>query len=164
MKNCYAKNKFRSLLVLMLCLSTFTVSAQTLESKTITGTVSEASTGKALVGARVQAYNNTRFVAMTDGEGRYTLEIPVYVNVLTVTLDGYALRHMALKGQTSGVDLVLYSENFVPVLSPLTNVQNAGSAERFDLSSAISIESEIQSQLGAEVRTVSRSGIPGAGS
>ena len=164
MKNCYAKIKFRGLLVLMLCLLTFTVSAQTLESKTITGTVSEASTGKPLVGARVQAYNNTRFVAMTDGEGRYILEIPVYVNALTVTLDGYALRHMALKGQTSDVDLVLYSENFVPVLSPLTNVQNAGSAERFDLSSAISIESEIQSQLGAEVRTVSRSGIPGAGS
>lgn len=164
MKDCYAKIKFRSLLVLILCLLTFTVTAQTPERKTITGAVSEASTGNPLAGARVQAYNNSQFVAMTNDEGRYTLDIPVYVNALTITLDGYATRQLALKGQTSGVDLVLYSERFVPVLSPLTNVQNAGSAERFDLSSAISIESDIQSQLGAEVRTVSRSGIPGSGS
>ncbi|NLB02906.1 MAG: TonB-dependent receptor plug domain-containing protein, partial [Bacteroidales bacterium] len=146
-----------------MCILTVTVYAQAPENKTITGTVSEASTGNPLAGARVQAYNNSRFVAMTDEEGRYSLDLPVYINALTVTLDGFATQQLALKGQSSAVDAALYPESFIPVLSPLTNVLNAGSAERFDLSSAISIESEIQSQLGAEVRTISRSGIPGTG-
>lgn len=163
MKDCYAKIKFRSIFFLLMCLLTVTVYAQAPENKTITGTVSEASTGNPLAGARVQAYNNSRFVAMTDEEGRYSLDLPVYINALTVTLDGFATQQLALKGQSSAVDAALYPESFIPVLSPLTNVLNAGSAERFDLSSAISIESEIQSQLGAEVRTISRSGIPGTG-
>lgn len=163
MKNCYINMKFGSLLVLFCCLLMVTVSAQTPGRKTITGSVSEASSGLSLSGARVQAYNNSQFVAMTDEEGSFALEVPVYINVLSIRLDGYADGQLALKGQETGLEALLYPESFVPMLSPITNVHNSGSADRFDLSSAISIESEIQAQLGAEVRSISRSGIPGTG-
>ena len=48
------------------------------EVRTITGTVFDAATNQPIAGVRVQATGHKRVTTMTDGEGKYKLNIPSY--------------------------------------------------------------------------------------
>ena len=54
----------------------------------VTGYVTDAALSTPMAGVKVQAYNISRYSAMTKEDGSFTIRIPDYVSSLTFSLDG----------------------------------------------------------------------------
>ncbi len=74
--------------------------------KTITGIVTDAETGEALIGANVMLENATGTI--TDIDGSYTLKIPEGANLVTFSYTGYQKQVVSIDGQTE-VDIKMSS-------------------------------------------------------
>ncbi len=129
--------------------------------RTITGTVYDAATNMPMAGVRVQATGHSRITAMTNAEGKYELNVPSYVTLLSFSTPEYLLVQRPV-GDNDIVNVRLYSDKFQENYS---NELNFTAERGFDngISSAVTIDSEIQNQLGADVRSIMRSGTPGVG-
>ncbi len=75
---------------------------------TVTGTVTDASTGEGIVGASVVLKGSTTQWAMTDDMGSFSLSVPAN-GVLEVTFLGYTTQEVPVNGRTS-IDIVLVPE------------------------------------------------------
>jgi TonB-linked SusC/RagA family outer membrane protein len=130
-------------------------------TKTVTGTIIDAATGQPMAGVIVSAYGNQRQTTMTGEDGRYELKVPEYVNSVLMRVDGYNLQQTAIAdGRADGR---LYRDTFKETYSRATNANIGSTANDFSNTSEISIDPLVSQQLGADMRTISRSGIPGMG-
>lgn len=130
-------------------------------TKTVTGTVTDAATGKPLAGVIVTAYGDARYSAMTDEKGQYELKAPAYTRSVTMRIEGYDLLQKAVADNTA--DGRLYHEAFSDNYRPNTVATVSAEASRFDNTSEVSIDPLIQQQLGGDLRSTTRNGIPGVG-
>ena len=73
---------------IMMLLVSLTMTAQD-NFKTVKGQVVDAATQKPLAGVIVAAYGNDKYSAMTDEQGRYTLNVPDYVSSVQMRIEGY---------------------------------------------------------------------------
>ena len=145
---------------IMMLLVSLTMAAQD-SFKTVKGQVIDAATQKPLVGVIVAAFGNDKYSAMTDEQGRYTLNVPQYVNSVQMRIDGYNFTQCAIvDGEANGK---LYNEAFTEVYKQQTNAIQSSEANRFANTSEVSIDPLIAQQLGADVRSVSRGGNVGLG-
>ena len=135
--------------------------AATNELRTITGTVYDAATNTPMPGVRVQATGHKRITAMTDAEGRYKLSIPSYVTLLNFSTDEFLLVQKAV-GNRDIINVRLYSDKFAGNYDK-DIVVNAERGFEDEDSWALSVDADIQSKLGADVRSIARSGTPGMG-
>ena len=155
---------------LVLLVGTSTVSAQTeavAEQKAteqleeITGTVYDAVTQEVIPGVRVEALNNNRYTAMTKPDGTFTIKVPAHVASLYISTPGY--ESVIIKARQKGdIKVNLYDEKFSSFVENGFDV-TAKSEAVIDMSKATSLETEVQNQLGADVRTIMRSGTVGLG-
>jgi hypothetical protein len=121
----------------ILLLVSLTMAAQE-NSKTVTGQVVDAATKQPLVGVIVAAYDNDKYSAMTDEEGRYTLKVPDYVSSVQMRIDGYNFLQCAIAdGVANGQ---LYNEAFTEVYKRQTNAIQSSEANRFANTSEISVD------------------------
>ena len=135
--------------------------AQTDEVRTITGTVYDAATNTPMAGVRVQATGHVRVTAMTDAEGKYRLNVPSYVTLLNFSTQGYSLVQKAV-GNADVVNVRLYPSDFSANYSE-DIVLAAERGFKDEDSWALSADADIQNKLGADVRSITRSGTPGIG-
>ena len=127
----------------------------------ITGRVTDAATGQPLAGVIVSAYDNSRTSTMTDEEGRYELSVSDHTRSVLMRVDGYSLQQTAISdGKADGR---LYSNAFRQTYHRTTSATISAEATEFDNTAALSPDPLIAQQLGADMRSVSRSGIPGLG-
>ena len=155
---------------LVLLVGTSTVSAQTeavAEQKAteqleeITGTVFDAATQEVIPGVRVEALNNNHYTAMTKPDGTFTIKVPAHVASLYISTPGY--ESVIIKARQKGdIKVNLYDEKFSSFVENGFDV-TAKSEAVIDMSKATSLETEVQNQLGADVRTIMRSGTVGLG-
>lgn len=124
----------------------------------VSGTVTDAATGKPLAGVSVEAYGNHRFTAMTDEEGRYELRVPDYVSSVSMRVDGYLMQQRPVGRHPENVDAQLYNSTFSPTYRRTTTGTTDRQATGFDNTSEESIDPLIAQRLGADVRSVSRGG------
>ena len=144
----------------ILLLVSMTMAAQE-NSKTVTGQVVDAATKKPLVGVIVAAYDNDKYSAMTDEEGRYTLKVPDYVSSVQMRIDGYNFQQCAIAdGVANGY---LYNESFTEFYKRKTDAIQSSEASGFDNTAEVSIDPFIAQRLGADVRSVARGGNVGLG-
>lgn len=129
----------------------------------IKGKVVDAATGEPLAGAQLQAYNNKNYTAMTDENGEYTINVPEFVTSLAVKLEGYNLNQTSINGRTANVDVKLYADSYLPDYVAKTAGNKKVSTAGFENSTSITIDQDIQDRLGADVRSIQRSAIPGQG-
>ena len=129
--------------------------------RTIVGTVYDAATNLPMAGVRVQATGHVKVTTMTNAEGKYKLSVPLYVTMLNFSTPEYLLVQRPV-GNKDVVNVRLYSDKFSDNYSDDIIVTAERSLES-ENSSAISIDTEIQNQLGADVRSVTRSGAIGIG-
>jgi TonB-linked SusC/RagA family outer membrane protein len=138
----------------------------------ISGVVTDEATGRPLVGAQIKVAG-TPYSAFADEEGQFTIEAPSPQEVLVITAPDYAMREFPLLGQQTVV-IQLYRQGFSSgyetIKTILGNAQRkalslaaAAQTNDFSNSSAIALESDVQARLGSDVRTITRSGIPGIG-
>jgi TonB-linked SusC/RagA family outer membrane protein len=130
-------------------------------TKTVKGQVVDAATGQPLAGVIVTAYGENRYSAMTDDQGRYELVAPKYVNSVSMRVDGYNLMQKAISDGVA--DGRLYHESFSSTYKRTTEATLNAEATNFSNTAFVSIDPLVAQQLGADVRSVSRSGIPGLG-
>ena len=155
---------------LVLLVGTSTVSAQTEtvanqkaaeQLEEITGTVYDAATQEVIPGVRVEALNNNRYTAMTKPDGTFTIKVPAHVASLYISTPGY--ESVIIKARQKGdIKVNLYDEKFSSFVENGFDV-TAKSEAVIDMSKATSLETEVQNQLGADVRTIMRSGTMGIG-
>ncbi|MBO5710366.1 MAG: TonB-dependent receptor plug domain-containing protein, partial [Rikenellaceae bacterium] len=127
----------------------------------IVGVVYDAATNETLAGVRVEALGNKRYTAMTKPDGTFAIKIPAFVASLYVSTPGYEA--IVVKAR-QGKDLVLYlyDEAFSTFVENKFDV-TAKSEAHIDVTKAKTLETEVQNQMGADVRTITRSGTIGLG-
>ena len=131
--------------------------------KEISGKVVDAITGEPLAGAQIKAYNNSYYTAMAGEDGSYTISVPTFVTSLSTVLEGYNMTRTAVNARTSGVVIGLYTDRFLSTYEAKTSASKSVETKGFGQSTAITADQEIQNRLGADVRTIQRSAIPGLG-
>lgn len=151
----------KTLLTISMLAASMTVASQ--DTISVSGTVTDAATGKPLAGVSVEAYGNNRFTAMTDEEGRYELKVPDYVSSVSMRVDGYQMQQRAVGIHTDRVDARLYSNAFSSTYRRSTTGTLDRMAENFENTSAESIDPLIHERLGADIRSISRGGNQGVG-
>jgi TonB-linked SusC/RagA family outer membrane protein len=100
---------------------------------------------------------------MTTEDGTYSIKVPEFVTSLVLKVEGYNLNQTSINNRTKGVDASMLSDVFTEHYQNKTVATKSTSAVGFDLSGDINIEPQIQSKLGSDVRTITRSGLPGVG-
>ena len=145
---------------IMMLLVSLTMTAQD-NFKTVKGQVVDAATQKPLAGVIVAAYGNDKYSAMTDEQGRYTLNVPDYVSSVQMRIDGYNFAQSAIADGVANAKL--YNEVFTEVYKRQTNALLSSEANHFANTSEVSIDPLIAQQLGADVHSVSRGGNVGLG-
>lgn len=129
----------------------------------ISGIVKDAATGLPLAGVHVQAYANDKYTAMTEPDGTYTIKVPTFVTSLSLIVDGYDMVQCAINNRKTGVDGLLYANTFKDNYAITTSATKSKTAGNYDLVNDLSLEPQIQANLGSDIRTIMRSGQPGAG-
>ncbi len=128
----------------------------------VTGTIVDAATGKPLAGVQVQTLGDRRFTAMTEENGTFKMQVPAFATSLYVFTAEYASVQVPI-GRDRKVSVKMLSDKFNPMYGKGTTI-TAQSKLQANSATALTIESEVGDQLGADVRTISRSGAPGIGS
>ncbi len=131
------------------------------QENVVTGTVYDAATNVPIPGVRVQATGHKRVTTMTDAEGKYKLAVPSYVTLLTFSTTDYLTVQKPV-GNRDVINVRLYSDKFQENYSQDVLITSEREFEE-GVSAALTIDSDIQNKLGADVRTVNRSATPGIG-
>ena len=113
-----------------------------------------AATFKPIDGARVQAFNDRRYSTMTDEQGNYTINVPVFVTSLYVTVPQFNDQQVAIANGTVAPVAALQSTELKSIYQPTTSI-NSTAVANIDMSSSISIDSDIEKQLGVHISIVS---------
>ena len=126
--------------------------------KEVSGYVYDAATKKPLAGVKVQALNNRFYSALTEDDGKYTINVPEFVDVLFINIQDYNTAQLALKGAANqnvylnkGMKKDFYFDG-----TSMNNNQTAWLNEP----NALTVEEEIEKELGGSVRTINRGGMP----
>ncbi|MBR1547198.1 MAG: SusC/RagA family TonB-linked outer membrane protein [Prevotella sp.] len=135
--------------------------AQGINTTTVKGKVVDAATGKPLAGVIVSASADKRITAMTNDDGTYELKMPEYIRSVVMRVEGYnLLQQTVVDGKADGR---LYSSSFSETYKASTTATMKAEATEFSNNSELSIDPLIAQQLGADVRSTGRGGIPGLG-
>ncbi len=133
------------------------------KTRTVKGYVLDAATGAPVSGAIVKAAGVQGYSALTNDQGQYTLNVPVFSSSVYITYPDYNAASLGLAKGDDQKTVKLYSTVFAADYSEDANVTVDKSANDFHYSSATNIKEEVQKQLGAYAYTTSRSGMPGVG-
>ena len=130
--------------------------------KEVSGTIYDAATGKPLSGVQIQALGNARYAAMTNEDGTFTIKVPTFTTSLYLFTSQYASQQVSIAG-VNNIQAKMLSDKFNEMYTNGTKLGNEASLKA-QVSTQTSIEDLIGEKLGADVRTVKRSGAPGIGS
>ena len=134
------------------------------ETRTVKGLVVDATTQKPVSGAIVRAAEIDGYSVLTEDNGSYELKVPVFTTSLFVTSPDYNPVRIGLVKDELQKTASLFPPTFDAEYGAQTNARNDYAATDMHYTNALNIKDEIQKQLGAEVHTITRSGMPGVGS
>ena len=127
----------------------------------VSGVVYDAATRTPLAGVRVVAHGNPKYSAMTNEEGTYSLEVPKFVSLLDLAAPGYNLVQMAVSEKKQ--EVYIYSEQFSNNYNADIRITDVAEAGDFSLSTALTIDQEINTHLSGDLRSITRGGTPAMG-
>ena len=130
---------------------------------TLTGVVVDEATNSPIAGVRVQTLGDKRYTAMTDDKGTFTIKLPDYATSLYVQAPRYMPQQVAIESNKSGglIQISLLSNKFKSMYTDGT--EYTASKEFKVKGGGLILDDEIQSSLGADIRSISRSGMVDGG-
>ena len=134
---------------------------KTYEMKSVAGTITDAATGQPMGGVRVQAFQLPRYSTLTEEDGTYKLDVPVFCHALILDAPDYNLLQLAIKGET-GQDASLLSAHFRGFYTDETSI-TAQNKIMLSETSSISVETDMQNLLAGDIHSSSRAALPGQG-
>lgn len=130
---------------------------------TVKGVVLDQASKSPLAGIQLQALGHIRYTAMTNEKGEFTIKVPTFATSLYVFAPEFMSQQVAINSDEEDqfVTIKMLSDKFDAMYSTGTTI----TAENgFDASaSAASIDGEIGNKLGADVRSIMRSGVADGG-
>lgn len=127
------------------------------------GVVVDQVSKKPLAGIQLKVLGYDRYSAMTGADGKFTIKVPEFATTLFVHSPSFMSQQVAInaKDTEKEIKVLMMQEKFRPMYSEgTTYTAQAG----FDADAKdVTIESDIENILGADVRTVARSAAPGIG-
>ena len=127
------------------------------------GVVVDQVSKKPLAGIQLKVLGYDRYSAMTGADGKFTIKVPEFATTLFVHSPSFMSQQVAInaKNTEKEIKVLMMQEKFRPMYSEgTTYTAQAG----FDADAKdVTIESDIENILGADVRTVTRSAAPGIG-
>lgn len=127
------------------------------------GVVVDQVSKKPLAGIQLKVLGYDRYSAMTGADGKFTIKVPEFATTLFVHSPSFMSQQVAINAKDSEKDIQVFmmQEKFRPMYTEgTTYTAQAG----FDADAKdVTIESDIENILGADVRTVTRSAAPGIG-
>ncbi len=129
----------------------------------ISGQVIDAATKEPIPGVRVEGYGNNRTTAMTGADGKFTVKVPETVTSLYVSTPGYTSVIIPAKQPKGDMVIQLFTDKFNEYVKNEFDVTAKAIAD-INTNTALTVESEMQRQLGSDLRIINRSGTPGMGS
>ena len=127
------------------------------------GVVVDQVSKKPLAGIQLKVLGYDRYSAMTGADGKFTIKVPEFATTLFVHSPSFMSQQVAINAKDTEKDIKVFmmQEKFRPMYSEgTTYTAQAG----FDADAKdVTIESDIENILGADVRTVTRSAAPGIG-
>lgn len=170
----YNKGKKKLNLFILSLIFPLLIAAQTGTAKVvmIEGTVIDAATLKPIAAAQL-TITDKNVSAITDEDGKFKIKMTSPNDIVQVTAIGYDMREIGVQGRKN-ITVVLYrsgysvfSRKVQDVTQSKNNLAVTSSLESFDKPdkyAARIADDIIRSSLGANVRSVSRSGLAGMGS
>ena len=126
----------------------------------LSGRIIDAITREPVAGVRVEGFGNNRYTSMTRPDGTFDLNIPEAITSLYVSTPGY--NSVIIPACQPKKDIEIYDEVFTPFAKNEFDVTAKAVAD-INTNTALSVEGEIQRQLGGDIRLITRSGTPGMG-
>lgn len=124
----------------------------------VQGVVVDGATKAPLAGVRLQTLNDNRYVAMTDGEGKFTIKVPTFATSLFVQAPKYLSQQVAIIAgdESQEVHISMLSNAFSSMYEDGTTITAANSFT--SNGNGISIDEEITKRFGGDIRTIMHSG------
>ncbi len=141
-----------------------TLTVKKYETRPVKGLVIDGATKQPIAGAIVRAADFDGYSVLTDDDGTYELNVPTFSSALFITTPDHNPVRMGLAKGEQQREVKLYPSTFLAEYGATTNVLSENTATDFKYTNAINIKDEIQKQLGGQVLTISRNGVPGVGS
>ena len=132
-------------------------------TRAITGRVLSQAGKLPLAGVLVQSVAGEGYSTLTEEDGTFTMQVPLYCSAVNVTIPGYNKARVGLNKNGKLGDIIMQSEAGRVLYDADDNILNNVKTGSLEFTSARNVTSEIGSQLGANVRTIARSGALGVG-
>ncbi len=155
----------RPSLRLALCALAFSAAMPMMgQMKTLKGKVVDHASKAPLAGIQLQALGQIRYTAMTDEDGTFTIKVPEYTTALYVHSDAYMSQQVSVAAydSTQTVAIEMLSDKFAPLYGKGTDI--TAKNEFTVTQTAVSVDQEIGNKLGADIRSIVRSGVAEGGS
>ena len=165
--NMHNRKGMNRILRVLLCAAFFTIYASLFTSafaqQTLRGRVLDATTGQPLAGVLVTTAEIKGYSSLTDENGCYEIAVPDYCSALNFSTPDFNTTQQAIGRKTNLPDVSLYPSTLTPLKSQTSDFKSHTSALNSPYTPALTIEEEVQKQMGAQVHTIGRSGTPGIG-
>lgn len=130
----------------------------------IKGIVLDETNKAPLGGIQIKALANSRYTAMSDDDGTFTIKVPKFITALYVYAPEFNSHQVSINTSKPEEQVVVYmlSDKFRPMYEDGTTYTAQRSFEATG-GHSYTIDTELQSQLMGDVRSIQRSGALGVG-
>lgn len=136
-------------------------SAPKYQTRPIKGKVIDSATGAAMGGVRVQALGMGQYSCLTEEDGTFKLDLPVFLNSVYVYAPEYNALQSVVSDQKTNV-IRLLSANFKSFYGEGTQI--AAKAEtQLKETSSLTVETDMMNHLAGDINIVRKNGLPGQG-
>ncbi|MBO5794394.1 MAG: SusC/RagA family TonB-linked outer membrane protein [Bacteroidaceae bacterium] len=130
------------------------------ETRTVKGRVIDSANGAPMGGVRVQALGMNRYSTLTNEDGTYEVEIPVFINTVYVYAPEYNPLQVAINEKATDIEMM--SSTFGAFYGEGTEI-TAKNATTLDQTSSLTIETDMMNKLAGDINIVKKNGLPGQG-
>lgn len=127
-------------------------------TRTITGKVLAQAGHAPLAGVLVKSIAGEGYSCLTDEDGTFSMQVPLYSSAVSVTIPGYNAVRVGLNASGNLADIILQSDASRGLYSADDNITNNVTTGSLEFTASRNIKNEIEDQLGANVRSIERSG------
>lgn len=133
------------------------------QMKTVKGIILDQATKTPLAGIQIKTLENNRYTTMSDEDGLFTIIVPVFSTSLYVYAPQYLSQQVAI-GKSGGktLKILLLSDKYKRMYDNGNKIIATNSFASY-ASPSITIDGNIQSQLGSDIRSIQRSAAPAIG-
>ena len=125
---------------------------------TIKGIVTDQATGKPLAGIQLRALNSVRYTAMSDEDGCFEIAIPEFTTALYVHAPEFLSQQVpVIAGDDSQyLQITMLADKFQPMYGEQNDytARRSVQIDRF----GVTVDAEVANKMGADVRSILRSG------